>query len=218
MSDTAHEPVRALVPPRSPQELREWTVEDYGRMARRFGADDDRAALERRALSDLQIADAVKRETPPPLPPNVDTIRHQRETRQERVDARAAAVGAEIQRGQVQVVSRKDPLLHGKTMPDDKWSFAKGRSARIMSGATQHSDPKIATSTCEMPALALRLYTIYACLSVARSLEKSAMRFRVRDNPFAGFNAKDRVRILRRLVEDVCDESSGRLGPWWVPK
>ena len=99
-ADIAHAPVPALVPPRSPQELRAWTVEDYGRMARRFGEDIDQAAIERRALADLTLADAVKRESPPPLPPSVDTVRAWRETRQDKVDARAATVGAEIQRGQ----------------------------------------------------------------------------------------------------------------------
>ena len=94
-ADIAHAPVPALVPPRSPQELRAWTVEDYGRMARRFGEDIDQAAIERRALADLTLADAVKRESPPPLPPSVDTVRAWRETRQDKVDARAATVGAE---------------------------------------------------------------------------------------------------------------------------
>ena len=39
-----------------------------------------------------------------------------------------------------------------------------------------------------------------------------------RQNPFNGLSEHDCRRALVRFTEDICDASSGRMGPWWVPR
>lgn len=206
--------IPAIKPPSSPQELREWMVEDYTRMHIGYGGPTDRRDVERRVLSDLAITDAVAREArhaPPPPKPDPAEVRAERRGG---LDQKAAEVGATIDHGQLTVKRQPVAIAHAASLPTDRWSFAKGRLARIMSGATNHPDPKIATSTCEVPALALRAYKLFAQFATARYLPRQ----RDEANPFFGLSVIDRGRLLQRLVEDICDASTGRLGPWLVPK
>lgn len=206
--------IPAIKPPSSPQELREWMVEDYTRMHIGYGGPTDRRDVERRVLSDLAITDAVAREAryaPAPSKPDPAEVRAERRGG---LDQRAAEVGATIDHGQLAVKRQPVAIAHAASLPTDRWSFAKGRLARIMSGATNHPDPKIATSTCEVPALALRAYKLFAQFATARYMPRQ----RDEANPFFGLSVLDRGRLLQRMVEDICDASTGRLGPWLVPK
>ena len=206
--------IPALVPPRSPQELREWTVEDFTVMNRSQGLPDAREVVERQVVRDLELYDAVKREHPVPLAPTPSDVAEQRATRQEKIDARAAEKGATIQRQPGQVVSRPNIIEHGRPTPGSRWSYALGRLKRIVAGATNHPNPVIATSTCEMPKLALEVYRMYAQVATRRV----PMRPGDEANPFYGLSQVDFGRVLQRKIEDIADRSSGRLGPWFVPK
>ncbi len=207
-------PIPALSPPRSPQELREWTVEDYTVMNRSMGLPADREVVERQAVRDLELYDAVRREAPVAAPPSAEVQREMRATRQERVDAKAAEKGATIQRGQQRVVRRPNQIMHGKATPGTRWSYALGRLQRIISGATKHADPAVATSTCELPRLALEVYRMYAQVALRHMPPRPGDEA----NPFYGLSQIDFGRVLQRKVEDICDRSTGRLGPWFVPK
>ena len=37
-------------------------------------------------------------------------------------------------------------------------------------------------------------------------------------NPFHGLDPIDFGAKFQRMIEDICDRSTSKLGPWWVPK
>lgn len=211
---TTEAAIPALIPPRSPQELREWTVEDYSVMNQAMGLPADREAVERMAVRDLELYDAVMRERTSTAPtPSAEAVAEQRASRQERVDAKAAEKGATIQRRDT-TWRVPNKIEHAKAMPGSRWSYAMGRLKRILDGATNHPDPMVATSTCEIPALAREVFRIQAWVFTRRV----PPRPQDEQNPFYGLSEADYVRVLQRRIEDVCDLSSGRLGPWWIPR
>ncbi len=206
--------IPALVPPRSPQELREWTVEDYTVMARSMGNPSDREVIERQTVRDLELYDAIQREHSVPVAASPVALEAQRASREERTDAKAATKGATIQRSDTGTVRVPNRIEHAKAVAGSRWSFAMGRLKRIIAGATAHPDVTIATSTCEMPALARDVFRIQAFVLSRRAVQRPQDE----RNPFAGLSNEDFARKLQRKIEDICDRSSARLGPWWVPK
>ncbi len=69
-------------------------------------------------------------------------------------------------------------------------------------------------STCEMPKLAWEAMRIQAFI-ITRHVPP---KFGSERNPFYGLSDVDFERKFRRLVEDLCDKSTGRMGPWRTPK
>lgn len=187
-------------------ELKARTVRDYTRYAERAGVPTDAAGLERLAVADLELADAYDREVengPAKLKP--EQIQRQRAT----LDEAAAAEGAEIVTGRT--IRREIAALHAKPRPGSKWSFAMGRLARILQRPNLPS--RTPWEDCEIPHLAKRVYRIQAFVTF-----RHLARVGSEENPLHGLSDADFQRKFRRMIEDICDASSSKLGPWWVPK
>lgn len=212
--------IPAIRQPSSPHEARDWIVEDYSRMAQCYGGyagtDTPRADIERRVVRDLIVTDAVTREEAGRIRPgpSADSLADKQAKRARSSDRRVSEIGGTIDRGQIQVQRATVPIAHATTLPTDRFSFAKGRLMRIMAGASRHPDPAVSTSTCEIPELALRAFKLYAHFALARHRPRQCDE----QNPFYGLSLLDRGRLLQRMVEDICDASTGRMGPWLVPK
>lgn len=198
--------------PATPTELREITVRDYLRDAERRGAPMTHAEAQRRALVDCQIHDAVIREERPRAPAPPDPAKA--EAKAGELDRQAAALGAEVDHGQLK--TRRAPLaaLHKRHRVDSRAAFAKGRIRRILEGASMSSDLRVACSTATCPDLALEVLRLYANL-FTRGVPR---RPGDEQNPFFGMSDRDASRMAQAILENICDRSSGRLGPWWVPK
>ena len=203
-------PVKALRPLLTPRELRDATVRDYTRAAERMGVRVDPAAVERLAVADCELYDRVKREneTAPPSPAKGD------ERKAERRDVLAETVKDRGATLSPRTVQKRIPILNGNARYGSRWSFALGRLRRIVEGATSHSNPRIATSTCEMPDLAYQVFRLHAAVALRHLPPRPGDE----PNPFHGLSDVDFGRKLQRLVEDICDKSSKRLGPWFVPR
>lgn len=223
MSDSVTVKVPSLVPLKTPRELRDATIRDYRRAAERAGARVDPAVLERLAVSDCELADRYKSETarsvptPGPAKPPADRMT---------VEGEVNKLGGTTEIDPNLVKRAPLKALHG-TDQEDRWMHAKARVARIMAGASSHSDPVQSMSTCEIPTLAYELYRIYANVAIRRRPPRVANVTRTNGrldtvtdepNPYFGLSSVDVNRLLQRQVEDVCDRSTGRLGPWRVPK
>lgn len=193
-------------------DLKERTVRDYKRWAERAGLPVDMAAIERLAVADCELGEAVERDRAPvtPAPPDPEKEREKRDE----LDRQAAEAGASIVRDQRKVVRKKLAALHATPKPGSRWSLALGRLARIVSGATPSTDRKKMVSTCEIPSLAWEALRIHAYV-VTRHIPP---RFGDEPNPFYGLTDRDFTRKFQRMVEDICDRSTGRMGPWFVPK
>ncbi len=198
--------------PATPIELKEITVRDYVRDSARAGSPMTVAEAERRAQVDCQIYDAVMRDQRPRGPAAPDPAKEAAKAAV--LDDEAAKVGAEIDRGQVKTRRAPVATLHKRHRADSRAAYAKGRVRRILEGATPHRDLKVACSTATIPALALEIMTLYANLAT-RGIPR---RIIDEPNPFAGMSERDASRMAQAILESICDRSSGRLGPWWVPK
>lgn len=196
---------RPLVPLTNPRDVREATVRDYVRNAARAGIDVPSSSLERLAIHDCQMADAYMTRGVDLSPP---------------VKKRAPRKGiAELVRPKddidlamkapLPVAKRERPMTYADfTGISARWPYAMGRLKRILAGAQGNKDPLLVAMSCELPDLAVE---------VLRLQRNYLMRARdSRHNPFRDLNEIDARRALVRAVEDICDRSSGRLGPWWV--
>lgn len=93
----------------------------------------------------------------------------------------------------------------------ERWAHACARIYRILEGAGQGgaSTTVAAVRDAEMPLLAaeyMRQFKLFTYL-----------RFRDHDsNPYRGMSDRDSARKFMRIVEDICDRSTGKLGAWYV--
>jgi len=191
----------AKLVPKSPQEVRELTVRDYKRNAERAGLNPSASAIETLALLDCEMADAYMRgvDISPPRPKQAKK-------------PRIIQPKDDIDRAMKAAPAKRDRPLSFADFVDisARWPFAMGRVKRIIQGATPNRDPLKVAATCEMPELAVALI---------RLQRNWLMRHRdSKHNPFRGMGDVDARRALVRFVEDICDRSSGKMGPWWVPK
>lgn len=192
-------------------ELRDATIRDYLAAAARAGIAVDRAALERQAVADCEVADAFRRAHPiaPRVTQTADDVR-----------ARKANMSQDLAEQGVSLVDasqvQRQSVDGWHTVPaDERARLRNGRVARITSGAVPHTDPAVAFSTCECPHLAYALYRIKADFTASFFWKP---RPGDEPNDFFGMSIEDKGRMMVRKVEDVCDLSTGRLGPWRVPK
>lgn len=218
--------VPALAEPASPSDLREGMIAEEIAIAQRAGANLDRRTAERWIADDLALSEAVARETPPAWATRIDPeAKAQAEADQaRRLADELGKRGAAVPDADAGYSVRKSKLIHATSMPDDVWSLAKGRVARILSGRTEHPNVRIACSTCEVPRLALELVAIEA-FTMASLEGRHTGKWRPErpgdePNPFWGLKPDDFGRKLMAMVMDICDRSTGipGLGPWRVPK
>jgi hypothetical protein len=200
------------VKPATPIQLRDVTVRDYLRDSARLGQPMTVAEAERRARIDCDIYDAVMREQRPSTPAKPDPAAEARKA--EALDVEAAAVGVEVDRGQVKMRRAPVAMLHKRHKRDSRAAFLKGRIARILEGSSRSTDFRVACSTATCPDLAYEIMTTYAN-AVTRGMPR---RSGDEPNPFAGMSEVDTSRMMQAILEGIADRSSGRLGPWWVPK
>lgn len=196
----------------SDQELKQATVRDYKRWAERAGQSVDANELEKQAVADLQLADNYDagRTSVTPKKPDPERQRAQRESLAEQ----AAESGAEIVGSQERVVTRRFASLHAKSVPGSRWSYAMGRLARILERPPIPS--RRPWEDCQIPKLAKEVYRLKAFIELdpMRRMEKVGDEV----NPFYGLSDKDFERKFRRLIENICDRSTGRLGQWYFKR
>ena len=195
----------------TPQQLRARLVESYQRSYRASGVDPNPAALERMVVHDLELVDAEARAVRSGNGPQKDTgaAGKRRNVIAEAEQSTGAKLG-------VKGKAVRTRALHG-TREDlgERWGYAMGRMRRILEGGGMSSNIAHAADTSEMPALAkeyLELFGHYMSRTQPAPLRG------VDHNPFRGLSDRDASRLFIRRTEDICDKSTVRMGPWWVPK
>jgi hypothetical protein len=199
----------ALRPVTDPLEVKNLAVREYVEKARRAGVEPDMPAIEAFAQREVEIADAYSSHHPP------GDVRSPTVSREDHPDPVAEL--AQKERVDLRNVSgqqrQKEPNI-GAVNPRSvslRFEAAAKRIAQILAagvGETKVSDFRKAIAATEMPKLAqeyMEGFTHY-------TLRHRQSRF----NPFAGMSDADASRKWLRMIEDICDRSTGKLGPWWV--
>lgn len=206
-------PIPALKPLLTPLAFRDATIRDHTAAYARAGIAIDPRQIERQAVSDCEVYDRVTGAQPLVVKQTDAQLADVRAIRKKERDEEAARTGGAVSVTPDRVVSSIVPAAH---MPatDDRQAFAWGRAQWIMQGATVSTNPEIMTSTCVHPKAALALWRIYADFAIRH------MKRKIIDeaNPYEGLSEEDCGRLLWRKIEDVCDTTTGQLGPWFVPK
>lgn len=103
---------------------------------------------------------------------------------------------------------RPDFLFNNPARVAERWAYACGRLARILSEGKQNRE-----FVGRLGALAREYEELWA-LFMARNLPADARGYAA--NKFDGLSNRDVVRLFMRGVEDICDRSTGVLGGWYV--
>ncbi len=103
---------------------------------------------------------------------------------------------------------RPDFLFDNPVRVAERWAYACGRLARILSEGKQSRE-----FVGRLGQLAREYEELWA-LFMARNLPADARGYAT--NRFDGLSGRDVVRVYMRAVEDICDRSTGVLGGWYV--
>lgn len=103
-----------------------------------------------------------------------------------------------------------DPILdHAGFKGDPRFVHAKARIARILEGAGQAGAKTIASGIrdAEIPKLAREYVELIAHYKFFRHR-------RSRWNPFLDMSDVDAAKMFVAEIYNICDRSTGRMGPW----
>ena len=197
----------------SDTELREAMVRDYVRAYRAAGVREDEAKsmAESRAVTELLIVDAAKRDglIGSNRAAKVETA--SAEPQPDVVGEAYAANGMARANG----TTLRYRVMHQRPQHiAERWGYACARINRILEGAGGSPTFEQAVKNATIPKLAAEYADLFGWwLTMTGEAPPPGTPDR---NPFRGMSAKDAARKFVRMVEDICDRSTGVLGGWYV--
>lgn len=192
----------------TPQQLRDRIASFYEASFRRAtGAEVNRAAIERKVIADLELVDAARR--------SGSLVEHSGRSAAVAPERTERAKAATPKPGSKSTRYRPGMLFKNPLDVSYRWACCVARIMRLCEGIGGSSKYEHAADNAEIPTLARRVIHTY-CAYMTRATP--APLSGVDDNPFRGMSDGDASRAFMRAMEDIADESSGRLGPWLVPK
>lgn len=186
--------------------MRDWMTRHRLRSFQRAGVEVSSTDIERQVVADCELADAARRagdidgparpSEPGPAKPRADVLGKA----QEETGARL------VEGGQYE----RFKLLHGNPVAvSPKWANACARIKRILETVnTNTSDLAAAVEGAELRTLAKEAAEVMSWGHMRHSLSPR--------NPFRGLSGRDFTRKYERLIYDICDRSTGKLGFWYV--
>lgn len=183
----------------SPQWVKDALIEDYSRMARVGSTGATANEIESLALHDLAVHEAVQRDAKPAAP----RVKKDRATEAPKaVVAQADAQGWELTKRPAPAAKRKRFAgFLDKTPANPKQAAAIMRLGQVLQPKSLFRPSK------EFDYVLPRLAQWW--VETMHDLDRNR-------GEFEGKSAADCERIVWRRVEDICDKSTGALGPWWV--
>ncbi len=184
-------------------------IQGYSQGYSRAGIAMSQADIERQVVADCQIVDAARAAGDLSSKPGP-----RRAGRPDRVSSAERETGTTLkvdERGRV-VRSR---MMHGNPLAtSERWGFAAGRIKRILEGVrTDTSSLVTAVEDAELGALATEYADTWGHFMTRLQAPPLSGNDR---NPFRGLSDRDAARKFQRLVEDICDRSTGKLGSWYT--
>lgn len=210
-----------LKPLTTPLQLKEATVRDYRKAAERAGVPVDMREIEAQAIADCHVHDGVTRDAKPRRQQTPEELAEVRRLRRESVEREQAQVGAVAVRPK-DIRRRVVRQMHAKPESDSRWEAALVRIARLLRGVKApigrmsniDAARRYMFEDCEIPHLADEIDRVRALMVVRDRMPRPGDE----PNPFFGMNKDDAGDLLQRMLEDICDRSTGKCGPWLVPK
>lgn len=200
----------ASAPKLTPHQKVEVMVQSYIESYRRAGIQATPEQITQDVIGDLTFVDAAERngllrgggsKDPGPAAP--------RSTTNEILDQAAASRGLRFLKPSDKPPDLWRPgfMFSNPQTVSERWGMAVARYGRILKEGTEEGS--------RLAELAREAKTVYA-LFLTRGIAPAARGFK--RNEFDDLKDRDAARLYMRRVEDICDKSSGALGPWFVPK
>lgn len=126
------------------------------------------------------------------------------------LDTALASSGMTLRENASGVVSMRPRGLHARPLSERAMN-CHARCERILQGIARKSTIEGAVNGAEHPELARELVRLYVHFQLRH---QAAPLFGVDLNPFRHLSEMDAALKLWRLMEDICDRSTGRMGPW----
>lgn len=193
--------------------IRERMIAGYTKSYARAGIAMSLRDIERQVVEDCNLVDnarsagdlhtggkPTKKRAPKPRPDVIGNA--QRET------------GTTLHVDERGTVVRSRVLHQRPQMTSERWGFAAGRIKRILEGVRKDtSSLVVAVEDAELGALATEYADVWGHFMTRMQLPPLSGNDR---NPFRGMSDRDAARKFQRLVEDICDKSTGKLGSWYT--
>lgn len=195
-------------------DLKHTLVGDYARNQKRVGLEPDMGAIESQVLADLAMVDQYESEqASKPAPVRVAKER----------DIHTNELDAELEKNNMRayvkdVADDEQPgdMILDATPKSEKAIRMFGRVKQILrprgdiaAEARKGKDLRDCTSECTDPVLALEFLELWTWYGPLRRLPSPKNKFFMMTNT-------DAAMAFVRGLEDICDRSTGRFGPWWV--
>jgi len=197
-----------------PQTVRQRMIRSYTAGYRRAGIAMTAREIEQQVVSDCEIVDAARARGEISNGPQPGAASEPAKPRADHV-ARAAAETGMRMNPDGKIVRFK--VLHeDPTKVSERWGYAAGRIKRILEGVRKDtSSLVVAVEDAELGKLATEFADLWAHF---KTFMGPAPRTGPDPNPFRGLSTRDAARKFQRLVEDICDRSTGipGLGPWFT--
>lgn len=191
--------MRSKPPQLTPQQKRDVLVASYLDSYRRAGMQVTADQVTRQVIADCELVDAADR-AGELRGPGTPSSKPKRKRRVNELERATQETGVRVMdRRDAPVIWRPSFMFKNPQQVSDRWGFAVARIARITESGTEHG----------------------ALAELAREYKATYARFLLRnrglrDDAFAGLNDRDSARKFMRIVEDICDRSTGVLGSWYT--
>jgi hypothetical protein len=202
------------VKPTTPQDLRATLVKSYLTSYQRAGIKKTEAEVEREVVSDMQIVDAARARGEisggPTFAPGQAVVADPPER---------DPVLVQYAESNKLTIGRRGRTLRFRSLHTNpmtisaRWGAAVARIARILEGCAKSTSLVAAVEGAELGQLATEYFEVYSNYPRRHQPPPPSGNDR---NPFRGLSDKDASRKFMRLVEDICDRSTGKLGSWYV--
>jgi hypothetical protein len=170
--------------------------------------------IEQQVVSDCEIVDAARARGEIANGPRPGAAAEPAKSRTDHVAKAAAETGTRVNPdGQI---VRFRVLHEDPTKVSERWGYAAGRIQRILEGVRKDtSSLVVAVEDAELGKLATEFADLWAHFKTFMGPPPKTGQD---PNPFRGLSPRDAARKFQRLVEDICDRSTGipGLGPWYT--
>ena len=197
----------------TPQELREATERDFKAAFRNSGHVVSDEEVKRIALSSLELVEAAERAGHVTTGSRPKAERNPNAPPRDRTALQDAFADRGVHEASGDRVKYR--AIHGRPqMTGERWGYACGRINRILSGIGAATTFGAAVKNAEVPRLAKKFADLWGWF-LTRDMPPPPIG-KVDPNPFRHLAPSDAGRKFVRLVEDICDESTGVLGSWYT--
>jgi hypothetical protein len=169
--------------------------------------------VEKQVLADCDLVDNARKAGDLAAPGAKPNKKKERKARPDPLLAAQRETGLDLRVNEKRQVVRSKTFNANPMLTSERWGAAAARIKRILEGVRKDtSSLVVAVEDAELGVLATQYADLWGHFMTRYQAPPLSGNDR---NPFRGMNDRDSARKFQRLVEDICDRSTSRLGAWF---